>query len=246
MDWGSPGRFRNPENLFNVHPQFGLSVSPTAFYSVHRSNSVSNGAVFDQVQDGMKKAICYASKALSKSQTRYSATRRERFAIVTFTRHFRHYLLWRKFTIVTDHRELQWLRNFKITDGMTARWLERLASFDYTVRPRPRTSIGQTDGLSRVPSHEVNVVAQNSGGNECPHQDESNQWEHSTMTQRNNDDHESTSSEEWPKRKIQRNSHFHQTFRVHHFVTKRSLATCSIQLTPSPIVSPPISKCQPA
>ena len=166
------------------------------------------GAVLAKVQDGMEKAICYASKAVLKSQTKYSATRRELIAIVIFTRHFRHYLLGRKFTIVTDHRALQWLHNFKDPDGMTARWLERLASFEYTVRHRPGTSIGHADGLSRVPSYEVNIVAQNSSGIECPHQDESNQWEHSTMTQKNDNDHASTSSEEWPKRETPRKSQF--------------------------------------
>ena len=65
---------------------------------------------------------------------RPSATRRELLAIVTFTRHFRHYLLGRKFTILTDHRALQCLHNFKDPDGITARWLEKLASFDYDVR----------------------------------------------------------------------------------------------------------------
>ena len=91
---------------------------------------------------------------------------------------------------------------------MTARWLERLASFDYTVHHRPGMSIGHADDLSRVPSHEVNVVAHNSSGIECPHQDESNQWEHSTMTQKNDDDQASTNTEEWPNREIPRNSQF--------------------------------------
>ena len=166
------------------------------------------GAVLAQVQDGMEKAICYASKALSKSQTKYSATGRELLAIVTFTRHLRHYLCGRKFTIVTDHRAVQWLHNFKDPDGMTTRWLEKLASFDYTIRHRPGTSIGHANGLSRVPFHEVNVVSQISSGIECPHGDESNQSEHSTMLQKNGDDHASTSSEEWPNREIPQNSQF--------------------------------------
>ena len=79
------------------------------------------GAVFAQVKDGMQKAICYASKTPSMSQTRYSATRRELLTIVNFTRHFRHYLLGRKFTLVTDHRALQWLHNFNDPDTLTAR-----------------------------------------------------------------------------------------------------------------------------
>ena len=118
------------------------------------------GAVLAQEQDGLERAICYASKALSKAQTKYSATRRELLALVTFTRHFRHYLLGRKFTIVTDHSALQWLHNFKDPDGITARWLEKLAPFDYEVRHRPGKSIGHADGLSRTPARSVNVVAE--------------------------------------------------------------------------------------
>ena len=117
------------------------------------------GAVLAQEQNGLERAVCYASKALSKTQSKYSATRRELLAIVTFTRHFRHYLLGRKFTIVTDHRALQWLHNFKDPDGITARWLEKLAPFDYDVRHRPGKSIGHADGLSRIPSS-VNAVVE--------------------------------------------------------------------------------------
>ena len=202
------------------------------------------GAVLAQVHDGMEKAISYASKALSKSQTKYSATRRELLAIVTFTRHFRHYLLGRNFTIVTDHRAHQWLHNCKDLDGMTARWLERLASFNYTVHHRPGTSIVHADGLSRVPSQEVNNVAQNSSGNDAhtkmkPTSGNIPLW-HKRMMR--------TMLPPVPRNglteKSRENPNFRQTFWVRQFVTKRSLATCSIQLTPSPIVSPPTSKCQ--
>ena len=119
------------------------------------------GAVLSEVQDGKERAICYASKAFSKSlqtnfqtkrfQANYSATKRELLAIVTFTRHFKQYLLGRKFKIVTDHRALQWLHNFKDPDGLTARWLEKLAAFDYEVQHRPGKSIGHADRLSRIP-----------------------------------------------------------------------------------------------
>ena len=165
------------------------------------------GAVLAQVQDGMERTICYASKALSKSQTKFSATRRELLAIVTFSRYFRYYLE-QKFTIVTDHKALQWLHNFEDPEGMTARWLEKLASFAYTVPHRPGMSIGHPDGLSRVPSHEVNVAAHNSSQTDSLHQDEINQWGYSTEPQKDKVDHASTSSGEWPNRGIQPNSHY--------------------------------------
>ena len=116
------------------------------------------GAVLAQVQDGKERAICYASKSLSKSQTKHSATRRELLALVTFTRHFRHYVLGQKFTIVTDHSALQWLHSFKDPNGITARWLEKLAPFDYEVRHRPGKSIGHADGLSRIPPNSINSI----------------------------------------------------------------------------------------
>ena len=72
------------------------------------------------------------------------------------------------------------------------------------VHHRPRTSIGHADCLSSVPSHEVKVVAHKSSQIHCPRQDESDQCEISTVTQKNEDDHASTSSEERPKREILR------------------------------------------
>ena len=109
------------------------------------------GAILAQVQDGKEQAICYASKSFSKSQTNYSATKRQRLAIVTFTRHFKHYLLGRKFKIVTYQRALQWLHNFKNPDGLTARGLKKLAAFDDEVQHRPGKSFGPAKGLSRIP-----------------------------------------------------------------------------------------------
>ena len=116
------------------------------------------GAVLAQVQDGKERAICYASRLFSKSQTKYSATRRDLLALVTLTLHFRHYLLGQKFTIVTDHSALQWLHSFKDPDGITARWLEKFAPFDYEVRHRPGKFIGHADRLSRIPANSINAI----------------------------------------------------------------------------------------
>ena len=111
----------------------------------------ATGAVLAQVQDGKAQAICYASKAFSKFQTNSSATKRELLAFVTFNRHFKQDLLGRKFKIVTDHRALPWLHIFKDLDGITVRWLEKLAAFDYEVQHRPGKSIGHADGLPQIP-----------------------------------------------------------------------------------------------
>ena len=129
------------------------------------------GAVFSQEQDGQERDICYASKAFSKAQTRYSATKKELLAVVNLTRHFRHYLLGQKFTKITDHRALQWLYNFKDPDALTARWLEKLAAFNYDVVHRPGKSIGHADDLSRTPLRAFNAIVTEDPAAYAPEED---------------------------------------------------------------------------
>ena len=105
------------------------------------------GAVLAQVQNGLERVICYASKSLNKAQIRYSTTKRELLAIVNYTR-----LLGRRFKTITDHRALQWLHNSKDPDALTARWLEKLAAFDYEIEHRSGKSIGHADCMSRLPA----------------------------------------------------------------------------------------------
>ena len=83
------------------------------------------GAVLSQLdEEGAEHVVAYASRLLTKAERRYCVTRRELLAVVTFTKHFRPYLLGHKFTLRTDHGSLTWLQNFKDPEGQLARWLE--------------------------------------------------------------------------------------------------------------------------
>ena len=108
------------------------------------------GAVQAQVENGLRRVICYSSKSLNKAQSRNSTTKWELLAIVIYTRHFKHYLLGWQFKIITDHRALQWLHSFKDPDALTVRWLKKLVDFDYEVEHRSGKSIGRADCLSRI------------------------------------------------------------------------------------------------
>ena len=138
-------------------PILALPSMQEPFILCTDASKTAMGAVLSQVQDGQERAICYASKAFSKAQTRYSATKR--LAVVNFARHFRLYLLGRQFKIVTEHSALQLLHNFKDPDALTARWLEKLAACNYEVVHRPGKSIGHADGLSRIPPKALNMVS---------------------------------------------------------------------------------------
>ena len=110
------------------------------------------GAVLSQTQeDGKERVVAYASRMLSKPECRYCTTRRELLAVVAFTKHFRPYLLGRKFTVQTDHGSLTWFRNFKQPEGQLARWIEQLQEYDFEVIHRRGVSHGNADALSRRP-----------------------------------------------------------------------------------------------
>ena len=111
------------------------------------------GAVLSQEQaDGSEKVIAYGSKALHGGEENYCTTRREMLAFVTFAEHFRYYLLGKKFLCRTDNMALRWLLSFKEPSGQIARWLERLAEFDFDIEHRPGQNHGNADGVSRRPN----------------------------------------------------------------------------------------------
>eukprot|EP00117_Sycon_ciliatum_P025918 scpid18163/ scgid5290/ Retrovirus-related Pol polyprotein from transposon 412; Protease; Reverse transcriptase; Endonuclease len=115
------------------------------------ASNVAMGAVLSQLDDdGNECVVAYASKGLSKSQRNQGSTRKELLAVVTFTSQFKHYLLGAQFRLRTDHKALLWLHSFRETDGIVARWIERLAPFDYVIEHRPGKSHTNADALSRI------------------------------------------------------------------------------------------------
>lgn len=109
------------------------------------------GGVLSQEQGGKERVIRYDAKRLSSSQRNYSAVKGEMFAIIYFLTKWKYYLQWRPFRLRTDHRALQWIRTMDPPDGMTSRWLETLANFQFTPEYRKGESHGNADGLSRAP-----------------------------------------------------------------------------------------------
>ena len=64
---------------------------------------------------------------------------------------FRCYLIGKKFKVRTDHSALKWLRTFKKPVGQVARWIERLAEYDFEIVHRPGQRHANADALTRYP-----------------------------------------------------------------------------------------------
>eukprot|EP00117_Sycon_ciliatum_P034902 scpid20142/ scgid26552/ Retrovirus-related Pol polyprotein from transposon 17.6; Protease; Reverse transcriptase; Endonuclease len=108
------------------------------------------GAVLSQTDaDGRERPIAYASRGLNSAERNYGSTKSELLGLVWAFRHFRCYLLGRRFVVRTDHQALKYLNRFKEPSAIVARWLEFLSDFDYEVRYRKGKVHANADGLSR-------------------------------------------------------------------------------------------------
>ena len=135
------------------------------------------GAVLSQIhKDGTERVVAFASTAMSKSERKYSVTRQELLAAVTFIQHFRQFLLGQHFLLRTDHGSLQWLHSLKEPEGQLARWLERLQEYDFDIQHRRGTHHQNADALSRHPAHQPDPIEVASNANtvhttqnDCPY-----------------------------------------------------------------------------
>lgn len=122
------------------------------------ASAVGTGAVLQQVQDNEEHVVAYYSQVLQKPERNYCVTRRELLAIVKGVIHFHHWLYGRHFIIRSDHGSLRWITNLKNPEGQTARWLERLEEYDYTIQHRPGRVHSNADTLSRRPCFEFDCT----------------------------------------------------------------------------------------
>ena len=125
-----------------AYPNFSSSASQ--FQLQTDASAIGLGAILEQGG----KVVAYASRTLIQAEQNYSVIQRECLAIVFALKQFRHYLLGRYFTLLTDHAPLQWLAGQKM-EGLLARWALATQEYDFTVSYRKGTANSNADALSR-------------------------------------------------------------------------------------------------
>ena len=85
--------FEQSKDCLTLSPSLAFPSTKEPFILYNHASQFAIRAVLSQVQDGLERVICYASKILSKAQSRYPTTKRELLAVVNYTKYFKHYLL---------------------------------------------------------------------------------------------------------------------------------------------------------
>lgn len=126
-----------------AYPRFEPQASE--FMLQTDASAVGLGAVLEQ----QGHVIAYASRSLTASERHYSVIQRECLAVVYALKQFRHYLLGRRFQILTDHAPLQWLSAQKM-DGMLCRWALAIQEYNFQIVYRKGSQNANADALSRL------------------------------------------------------------------------------------------------
>lgn len=95
------------------------------------ASDIGMGGVLVQGEGENERVIAYCSAKFSAAQRNYQTTERECLAVITAIEKFRPYIEGVKFTVVTDHASLLWLKNLKDPTGRLCRWSLRLQPYDF-------------------------------------------------------------------------------------------------------------------
>jgi hypothetical protein len=88
------------------------------------------GAILSQVQDGVERPVGYASRQKNRATQAYSVSESKMLALVWATKHFRCYLLGKRFLVRTDHAAFVYLQKFADNNSRLLRWSMKLSELD--------------------------------------------------------------------------------------------------------------------
>ncbi len=152
--WGDEQEeaFRRIKLLLSEPPVLGYADYDKPFELHVDASQKGLGAVLYQEQDGVKRAISFASRALNRSESHYPAHKLEFLALKwAVTEKFNDYLYGQRFTVLTDNNPLTYILSSAKVDATGHRWLAALSSYDFDIAYRPGKGNADADAMSRHP-----------------------------------------------------------------------------------------------
>ena len=126
--------FDNLKELCTTTPILACAYFAKPF-KLHTDASVLGpGTVLYQEHDGVEKVISYASRSLTKSETKYPVHKLE-FLCLTWaiTAQFNEYLYGNTFDVYTDNNPLTYVLTTAKLDAMGQRWIAGLSNYNFHI-----------------------------------------------------------------------------------------------------------------
>lgn len=121
------------------------------------ASSYGVGGVIFHIVDGAERPIRFFSGTLSPAERNYSQLEKEALAIVFTLKKCHKYIYGRRFTLYSDHKPLQYIFGDKninnVTGARVQRWSLFLSQYDYVIKHRKGSMMGNADALSRLPQN---------------------------------------------------------------------------------------------
>src|SRR5271163_3590878 len=129
------------------------------------TSKYATGAVLTQTDsNGDRHPVAFISKTLSPTKRNYEIYDRELLSIIRALEYWHHYIHGSGFTteVLSDHKNLTYVRKAQKLNQRQARWSLYLSEFDLKLTHTAGTKMGQSDALSRRTDH-------------CPDEDHDNE-----------------------------------------------------------------------
>lgn len=113
------------------------------------SSDYSIGYVLTQKHGDKEHPVSYGGRALRDSELKWHITDKEGLALVEGIQHFKHYLVNKKFTVITDNAAVKYLQKNKDCNGRLGRWSLFLQGYNFEIKHRSGSANNTADFLSR-------------------------------------------------------------------------------------------------
>ncbi len=142
--------FQSVIEKLTTAPVLGFA-DPKLPYFLHTDASTKGlGAALYQNQGGQMRAIAFASRGLSHSESRYPAHKLEFLALKwAVTEKYSDYLYGSQFTVITDSNPLTHVLTTVRLDATSYRWLAALSTFSFKLQYKAGKLNIDADSLSR-------------------------------------------------------------------------------------------------
>ena len=134
-----------------------LLADPKLPYIIHcDASGYAVGACLMQDQGNGLQPVSYISSKMKPAEANYAPHEKELLALVYACTKWRHYLHnGQPFTVLSDHQSLRYFTTQPDLSSRQARWKDRLAEFNFSIRYIEGPKNVVADALSRRPDHQL-------------------------------------------------------------------------------------------